>query len=83
MGHIFFSLHTTPLSKVTGRHIQLKFHFYADDTYLYMHLTHKSATKLLTLNRCLDDVKKWPSANKHNLVLIKQNLSFLVQKTSC
>ena len=58
----------------------MKFHFYADDTQLYMYLTHKNATwSFERLNRCLDEVKlQLGNKLKHNLD--KPSLSFLDQK---
>ena len=50
MGPILFSLCTIPISKITGRHPFIKFHFYADDRSLYTLLIK------ISLNRCLDDV---------------------------
>ena len=40
----------------------------ADDTQLYVHLTHKNVSHAFDrLERCLEDVKKWLSANKLKL----------------
>ena len=41
LGPILFSLCTTPLSKVIQNHPSIGFHFYADNSQLYVHLTHK------------------------------------------
>ena len=68
LGPILFSLYTTPLSKVIQNHPGIHFHFYADDTQLYVHLTHKHATLgFERLKNCLDDVRKWFSVNKLKL----------------
>ena len=68
LGPILFSLYTTPLSKVIQNHPGICFHFYADDTQLYVHLTHNHATQAFDrLKKCLDDVRKWLSANKLKL----------------
>ena len=51
---ILFSLYATPLSKVIQNHPGISFQFYADDTQLYVHLTHKNvASALDKLSRCL------------------------------
>ena len=68
LGPILFSLYTTPLSKVIQNHPGISFQFYADDTQLYVHLTHKNASSALDkLSRCLEDVKRWLSTNKLKL----------------
>ena len=68
LGPILFSLYTTPLSKVIQNHTGISFHFYADDTQLYVHLTHKNvASALDKLSRCLEGVKRWLSTNKLKL----------------
>ena len=68
LGSILFSLYTTPLSKVIQNHPCIGFHFYADDSQLYVHLTHKNvALAFDRLKSCLDDVKKRFSANKLKL----------------
>ena len=68
LGLILFSLYTTPLSKVIQNHPGIHFHFYADDTQLYVHLTHKHATLAFErLKNCLDDVRKWLLVNKLKL----------------
>ena len=68
LGPILFSLYTTPLSKVIQNNLGINFQFYADDTQLYVHLTHKNAASALDkLSRCLEDVKRWLSTNKLKL----------------
>ena len=60
LGPILFSLYTTPLSKIIQNHTDISFHFYADDTQLYMHLTHKNvALAPDKLSHCLDDIQRW------------------------
>ena len=68
LGPILFSLYTTPLSKVIQNHPSIGFYFYADDTQLHVHLRHKNVVHAFDrLKSCLDDVKKWLSANKLKL----------------
>ena len=82
LGPTLFSLYTTPLSKVIRNHPGIGFHFYADNTQLYVHLTHKNVAHAFDrLKSCLEDVKKWLSANNLKLNPDKTEL-FLVLKYS-
>ena len=68
LGLLLFSLYTSPLSTLIGKHKGVNFHFYADDTQLYVHLSHMNASAAFDkLNRCLQDVKQWMSASKLKL----------------
>ena len=44
LGPLLFSLYTTPLSYIIRIHKGVGFHFYGDDTQLYVHLSHKTAS---------------------------------------
>ena len=47
-----------PLCKAIDRHSFVKFHFYADDSQLFMHFTHKKVIQSFERRiRSLDDVK--------------------------
>ena len=51
-------------SKVIGTHPDIKYHFYADDTQLFIHISHKNAALAFNkLNSCLLDVQKWMSSS--------------------
>ena len=69
LGPLLFSLYTSPLSTLIGKHKGVKFHFYADDSQLYFHLSHMNASAAFDkLNRCLQDVGlEWMSASKLKL----------------
>ena len=68
LGPLLFSLYTSPLSTLIGKHKGVKFHFYTDDSQLYVHLSHMNASAAFDkLNRCLQDVKEWMSASKLKL----------------
>ena len=65
-GPLLFSLYTTPLSVIEYKGI--KFHFYADDSQLYVHLSQKNTSAAFEqLNRCLNDVKEWMLTSKLKL----------------
>ena len=59
LGPVLFSLYTSPLSTLIGKHKGINFHFYADDSQLYVHLSHMYTSAAFDkLNRCLQDVSK-------------------------
>ena len=68
LGPLLFSLYTTPLSLIISRHKGIKFHFCADDSQVYIHLSQKNVSAAFeNLNRCLDNVKEWISTSKLKL----------------
>ena len=68
LGPLLFSLYTTPLSLVIGKHKGVKFHCYVDDMQVYIHLSQKNSSAAFEkLKRCLDDIKEWMSASKLKL----------------
>ena len=68
LGPLLFSLYTSPLSLVIGKSKGIKFHFCADDSQVYVHLSQKNLSATFEQwNRCLDDVKEWMSTSKLNL----------------
>ena len=68
LGPLLISLYTSPLNTLIGRHKGVNFHFYAENTQLYVHLSHRNASAPFDkLNRCLQDVKEWMSASKLKL----------------
>ena len=68
LGPLLFPLYTSPLSTQIGKHKGVKFHFYADNSQLYVHPSHMNASAAFDkLNRCLQDVKEWMSASKLKL----------------
>ena len=52
----------------TRKYYRVNFHFYANDTQLYVHLSHMNASAAFDkFNRCLQDVKEWMWASKLKL----------------
>src|SRR6202142_2630558 len=63
LGPPLFSLYTTPLSHLLSA-TTLSYHFYADDTQLYISFNSSdSATSLATLSSALDSVLAWLTSN--------------------
>ena len=83
LGPLLFSLYTAPLSEIIRLRPHIKFHFYADDTQLYIHLSHKNASAALAkLNACLHNVQRWISLSKLKLNPEKLNLLSLALRLS-
>ena len=81
---MLFSLYTTPLSKIIRLHPHIKFHFYADNTQLYIHLFHKNASAALAkLNAYLHDVQRWMSLSKLKLNPEKTEFIVFGSKAQC
>jgi len=64
LGPLLFCLYTTPLSHLLSA-TALSYHFYADDTQLYISFNSSdSATSLATLSSTLDSVHAWLTSNR-------------------
>ena len=68
LGPLLFSLYTTPLGQVIRKYTGVKYHFYADDTQLFIHLSPDDSLKSFDrLKSCLNDIQVWMSENKLKL----------------
>ena len=65
---LLFSLYTTPLGQVIRKYTGVKYHFYADNTQLFIHLSPDDSLKSFDhLKSCLNDIQVWMSENKLKL----------------
>ena len=74
---LLFSLYTTPLGQVIRKYTGVTYHFYADDTQLFIHLSPDDSVKSRErLKSCLNDIQFWMSENK--LKLNHDKVEFIV-----
>ena len=67
LGPVFFVLYTAPLSTVIEKHSVLH-HSYADDSELQKAVSpHQIPDLLLSMQKCIDDIKSWMTLNKLKL----------------
>uniref|UniRef100_A0A8C2BTF1 Reverse transcriptase domain-containing protein n=1 Tax=Cyprinus carpio TaxID=7962 RepID=A0A8C2BTF1_CYPCA len=57
-----FSLYMLPLGSILRKH-GVSFHFYADDTQIYLPVKKNNSTAITSLLQCLEEVKLWLAQN--------------------
>ena len=83
LGPLLFSLYITPLSQILSLH-GVKFHFYADDTQIYISFSSSdSQPSLARLSNVLNITKGWFSANKLALNTSKTEFLIIGNKQQC
>jgi hypothetical protein len=64
LGPLLFTMYTTPLSQLILKY-DVDFHFYADDTQLYLPIDEKSeSSSIVKVENCISEIKEWMSFNK-------------------
>ena len=67
LGPLLYTLYTVPLGHIIRRH-NLNYHFYADDSQLYLSIKPNDIHDLVfSLEKCILEVKDWMSTNKLKL----------------
>ena len=83
LGPILYLLYTAPLADILRLH-DMQFHFYADDTQLYISFSTNDDLELTNSNakieKCLSDLDQWMSLNKLKLNKDKTELLYLYSK---
>ena len=64
---ILYYMYTAPIAGVIKRH-GMGFHFYADDTHIYMSFNPADALQFKSvIERCIQDVQEWRVVNRLKL----------------
>ena len=83
LGPILYLLYTAPLADILRYH-EMQFHFYADDTQLYISFSTNNDVELTNavrkIEECLSDLDKWMALNKLKLNKDKTELLYLYSK---
>ena len=83
LGPILYLLYTAPLADILRLH-DMQFHFYADDTQLYISFSTNDDLELTNsiakIEKCLSDLGQWMSLNKLKLNKDKTELLYLYSK---
>ena len=75
LGSILYSMYAAPMADVIKHH-GMGFHFYADDSQIYMSFKDALQSKAL-IERCIQDVQQWIVVNKLKLNRDKTELLVL------
>ena len=68
LGPILFSLYTNPISSIIHSHSSINYHFYADDTHLYIALSPANFSQAIQkLKNFLNDIQNFMFKNKLKL----------------
>ena len=68
LGPLLFSLYTGYLSQIIAKFKDVKYHFYADNSQMFVHLSPGNcANSFHQLKACLDDIHIWMFENKLKL----------------
>ena len=80
LGPILYVLYTAPLADILRFH-EMQFHFYADDTWLYISTSTNNEMELTNsitlIEECLSDINKWMFFNRLKLNKDKTQLLYL------
>ena len=83
LGPILFSLYTNPISTIIHSHSGINYHFYTDDTQLYITFSIVNFShSVQTLENCLNDIQNFMFTNKLKLNIDKSKFILIGSKTT-
>ena len=81
---ILFSLYTNPIGSIIHSHSSINYHFYADDTQLYITLSPENFShSIQKLKNCLNDIQNFMFTNKLKLNLDKTEFILTGSQKNC
>ena len=84
LGPILFSLYTNPISSIIQSHSSINYHFYADNTQLYISLSPAIFSHCIhKLKNCLNDIQNFMFINKLKLNPDKTEIILIGSKNNC
>ena len=84
LGPILFLLYTNPISSIIQSHSSINYHFYADDTQLYISLSPANFSHCIQkLKNCLNDIQNFMFTNKLKLNPDKTEFILIGSKNNC
>ena len=84
LGPILFSLYTNPISSIIHSHSSINYHFYADDTQLYITLLPDNFShSIQKVKNCLNDIQNFMFANKLKLNPDKTEFILIGSQRNC
>ena len=83
LGPILFSLYINPISSIIHSHSSINYHFYADDTQLYMTLSPAYFShSIQTFKNCINDIQSFILTNKFKLNTDRTEFILIGSKTN-
>ena len=84
LGPILFSFYTNPITSIVHSHSSINYHFYADDTQLYITFSPANLFhSIQKLKNCLNDIQNFMFTNKLKLNPDKTEFSLIGSKNNC
>ena len=84
LGPVLFSLCTNPISSIMHSHSSINYHFYANDTQLYITLSPTNFShSIQNLKNCLNNIQNFMFTNKLKLNPDKTEIILIGSKNNC
>ena len=82
LGPLFYLFYMTPLHSLILKYPGPRYHFYADDSQIYLYFSPELASAFFSIESCIKDIFSWMRENQQSVNLTKPNVSRLIKKIS-